>query len=135
MKKKIFALSLAAAILSMTAACTTARNDGANTGTMAGSSEQNETGALSNIGTDSTLSNTNYNASDTDANRIDTRYNSTDATEADNLNTTDNGVIMDDTNQVVGGVVEDAARGMSNIAEDVMDGTAETGISGTSSFR
>lgn len=96
MKKKIFALSLAAAILSMTAACTTARNDGANTGTMAGSSMYGE---------------------------------------ADNLNTSYNGAILDDTHTVVGGVVEDAAKGVSDAAEDLTDRPLEDNPSGTDAIR
>lgn len=143
MKKKIFALSLAAAILSLTAACTTARNDGTNQGTMAENGVQDETNALSNTGTGGTnaatgsMTNTNYNPSSTDTTRINTtRYNTDQTvTEADNLNGSNNGVIMDDTDEVVGGAVKDTARGVADIAEDLVDETRETGISGTDTMR
>lgn len=149
MKKRIFALSLAAAILSMTAACTTARNDGANTGTMAGNNAQQETDTLNANGTNGTIAtddpngingsmtNTNYDTTTTDTNRINTTKYNTDqtVTEADNLNGSNNGVIMDDTDEVVGGAVRDAARGVTNAAEDIVDGTRETGISGTDTMR
>ncbi|MBR1853444.1 MAG: hypothetical protein IJ794_09940 [Lachnospiraceae bacterium] len=147
MKKKIFALSFAAVILGMTAACTTARNDGANTGTLAENGVQEETNALSNLGTDGTMTNTNYNNATTDTNRINTTKYNTDqtVTEADNLNGSNNGVIMDNADEVVGGAVRDAARGVTDVAEDIVDGTRdaagednatrETGISGTDTMR
>lgn len=140
MKKKIFALSLATAILGMTAACTTARNDGANTGTMASSSAQDnfqqETGALGNLDTDSTMTNTNYNNTDSDANKAGTTtYNHSTTTEADNLNSTYNGAVLDDTDKVVGGAVGDVTRGVTDVVEDAVDGTRETGVSGTDTMR
>ena len=137
MKKKIFALSLATAILGMTAACTTARTDNTNAGSMAGNGIREENTASGDMTPDSTITNTHYTNTAVDEYRLNTTdpNRNQSVTEADNLNESDNGVILDDSHTAIDGAVRDAARGVVDLADDLTDGTGETGISGTDTFR
>ena len=136
MKKKIFALGLAAAVLSMMTACTTARNNAGNPGSMAGNGIQTETGVSNGTGTDGTVTNTNLR-NDTNRNDATDRIDENDRTGNDSVlgtggaNANDNISLLDGAGNAVSDLVDDAADGVSNAVDDLVGGPDNTGMSRT----
>ncbi|MBR1771882.1 MAG: hypothetical protein IJ747_07605 [Lachnospiraceae bacterium] len=112
MKRKITALFLAAAMISMTTACTTARNDN-NSGSLAENNGLNETSETVQNGT---VTNTNY-----DKTRTGTYTDWSDNTGINEggANGTDNVSLLDDAGGVVGEVMDDTVNGVKNLKNDI----------------
>ena len=123
--KKLLVLGLVLAYMCMATACTNNDKNSGNSGSLAGSGTQNETGSSAadtntNDAGDSTMN--DENTADT-ANGTDNAVNDGNETNAGD----GNGSVLDDAGNAVGDMVEDAADGVSDITNDLVgDGDNNT---------
>ena len=110
--KKILVLGLVLTYMCIATGCT--RDDNSNSGDMAGTGTQNETGATTDTGMTGTTE-----TGTTETSTIETSTTET-ITGTGGADATDDSSLLDDAGNAVGNVVDDVADGVSNVTDDLI---------------